>query len=379
MKIAVVCPYRMDRRGGVQTHVRDSAAEMRRLGHQVVVIAPRGDTDEDGVATPARAVRIGFNRTRFDVSAAFGRDRERLRETLRRHDADIVHLHTPWTPFLPWQCLRATAAPAVATFHDTPPDTAAGHATRRLFRRLSAMLSRRVDTLIAVSPSPAAHLDAPVDRPVEVVPPCIDLGRFTAHAEPLRRFRDDHLNLLFLGRLDRRKDVGALLDAHARLRAEGLPVRTLIAGDGGERDALTSRVRRERIEAVVFLGDVAEHEKPALLATADVFCSPAREGESFGIVLVEAMASARAVVGAANAGYRSILSERAGDALARPGDADDLHRKLRILLTDEGARRSLAEWGEARAGRYDCRAVVPRLLEIYARAVGRRGGGSVTP
>lgn len=372
MKVGIVSPYDVHRPGGVQAHMHDVAATLRRLGHQAKLLAPgpapAGDADDD-IIHIGRQRGINFNQTHFELSYAGREARRTLRAVLAREAFDVLHFHTIWTPLLPLQILRASHSAAVATFHDTPPETPVGRLTRRAFRVLGRRLARRLDAMIAVSASPAAHLPSPPGRPLRILPPCIDLSPFFADAPPLAELRDERVNILYLSRLDRRKGVYHLLEAYRRLAPQAPPLRLIIAGGGDERAGVERYVAAHALPDVVVLGPVAEAEKPRLYASADVFCAPALHGESFGLVLVEAMASGKPVVASANSGYSTVLTGEGARFLVPPGDSAALADLLRLMVGDADLRRRMGAWGRAAARQYDCAQVVPRLLEVYRQAL----------
>ena len=372
MKIALVCPYDPARPGGVQFHIRDCAAALRRAGHRVALVSPRAGSSAPPGWTQFGASRsMNFNRTRIDVSLAWGRERRRLHAWLREEAFDVIHFHTVWDPFLPLQILAAAGSAArVATFHDTPPGTFSGRMTRRAFTVLSRILYRWLDAVIAVSSSPMGHLHKRTDRPIHLVPPFVDLGPFFAGAAPVSD--GGPARVLFLGRLDARKGVTVLIEAAARLKAAGHPIRLTIAGTGEEEPALRRQVAAAGLVQDMFIGSVAEADKPALYAAHDIFCSPASEGESFGIVLTEAMASGLPVVACDNAGYRTVLGERAPDCLVPPNDPAALADRLAVLASDAELRNELGAWGRREARRHDAAAWVDHVVEIYESACGRR-------
>jgi phosphatidylinositol alpha-mannosyltransferase len=380
VRIAQVCPYDLARPGGVQAHVRDLSVALAERGHAVTIIAPHpppgapatAAADPAGirVARIGSARRIGLAATEFEITAALGAERRALKALLRDGGFDIVHYHTMWTPLLPLQAFLASTAANVATFHDTPPETRTGSALRLLFRALGLFLAPRLDALIAVSLAPARNL--PVTARLHIVPPCTDLGRFACAPAPFARLRDGRTNILFLGRLEPRKGAMVLLGAYHRLAASGLDLRLIFAGDGPERDALQAYVAAHGVADVVFAGAFADEETPRWYATCDIFCAPSLYGESFGVVITEAMASGRPVVAAANAGYRSILAGEAPKQLVPPRDVAALARRLEELARDEALRRSLGQWGREAAQKYDCRAVAADMLAIYDEALAVR-------
>ena len=376
LRIGQVCPYDLDRPGGVQAHIRDTAAALGELGHEVTILTPRlrPGPGVERVSSRLRIVRIGqahemrFSGTRFEASVALGAQYGRLRAMLRPGAFDVVHYHTLWSPLLPIQAFACSAAPSVVTFHDTPPDTLGGTLTRTLLGGLSRLILARVDQSIAVSQAPRAHLNPGPGRSINLSPPCTDLRRFAEGVSDIRE-PSAKVTLLFVGRLEPRKGVLVLLKAYRRLCQDGLPVRLVIAGAGSEEALLRRYVVRHRLEDVSFLGQFPDAQAPALYAACDIACAPSPYGESFGIVIAEAMAAGKPVVAAANRGYRTLLAARADDLLAAPGDDEAFYRKLRPLVIDGELRRRLGEWARGEALRYDCRMVAPQLVDIYRRAM----------
>lgn len=375
MKIAIVSPYDIHRPGGVQQHILDTARLLPALGHEVRIIAPGpapAGPDDASVIHLGRKRGINFNRTHFEVTMARGAERRAIPALLARERFDVMHFHTIWTPILPFQILRRSTAANVATFHDIPPDTAGGRLTRAAFRAISRFLLPRLDAAITPSVAPLGHLTVVDGRRPSVLPPCTDLSAFRAGAAPHPEFRDGKLNILFLSRLDRRKGIYQLLQAYRVLSREGRALRLLIGGAGEEAEGVRRFIAEHALPDAVLLGHVARAAAPRLYASADVFCAPALYGESFGIVLVEAMASGTPVVAAANPGFSTVLTGEGARFLAPPGDAATLAAKLRLLLEDADLRRRMGEWGRRAAGQYDCRAVVPKLVALYCSALERR-------
>jgi len=376
MRIVQVCPYDYYQPGGVQFHIRDLSAQFRALGHDVTVVAPhstRRREDEPGVVHVGACRRINFNKTHFEVTVVRGAEKRLLDELFAAGRFDVIHFHTIWTPLMPFQILHRAQCATVATFHDTPPDTLGGAMTRGIFRVLSWYLLRRLDAAIAVSEAPARHLVRAPGKQLHFLPPCTDFSRYTEEHAPLPQFRDGRVNILFLGRLEARKGIIEMLRAYERLQADATPVRLIVAGDGELMPVVRQFIADRKLTAVELVGAVDDGAKLRLFATCDIFCSPALYGESFGIVLVEAMASGKPVVAAANRGYSSVLRGEGAEFLARPGDIGDLHEKLRTLVESPALRARLGEWGRRTAPQYDCRAVAPTYLEVYRQASGLEG------
>jgi phosphatidylinositol alpha-mannosyltransferase len=388
VRIAQVCPYDIDRSGGVQSHVRDSASALAELGHEVTIIAPRGGASTGAAPTVAaggpkvrrlgRARMVDFAGTRFEISLAVGDDRRALDRLMGGDLFDVVHFHTPWTPFMATQAFISCTAARVVTFHDTPPERSAGAFGRAALGLIGGAMLSLVDGVVAVSEAPRSHLRPRAGQAVAIIPPCTDLRRFALErARPVGA--DAPVTILFVGRLEPRKGVMVLLKAYRMLCSEGLNVRLLIGGGGREEAALRQFVTEHALPGVEFLGAFDDAEAPALFAGCDIFCAPSPYGESFGVVLAEAMAAGRPVVAAANRGYRTVMRGEAEPFLADAGDEISLHDRLRRLVEDPVLRGQLGEWGRSEAMQYDSRSVAPRLVAVYADAMKTRDVRTRTP
>ena len=245
-----------------------------------------------------------------------------------------------------WQVFRRLATRTgrrVATFHDTPPPTLSGNVMRRIFRGLSGQLSQRLDAMIAVSASPESHLRRRAGCALYRLPPCVDLAPYLALPLP---FIERAQVILFVGRLEPRKGVLTLIQALPALRRDHPQARLVVCGDGPQRPAATDLVRAlELADAVDFAGALDEQAKRALYRQADVFCAPSAYGESYGLVLAEAMAAGLPVVAAANPGYRSVLVGEGARGLVTPGDPHLLAQRLSLFFSDEALRLRLSRWG----------------------------------
>ena len=165
--------------------------------------------------------------------------------------------------------------------------------------------------------------------------------------------------------MDQRKGIYQLLEAYRALSRESQDLRLLIVGGGGEVENVRSYIAENGLEEVVMLGPFDRVDAPRYFATADIFCSPALYGESFGLVLTEAMSCGKPVVAAANLGYSTVMGGEGAKFLVRPGDVGDLIAKLRLLISDSDLRKQMGAWGRKEAAKYDCRQVVPEIVKIY--------------
>ncbi|MBF0187599.1 MAG: glycosyltransferase family 4 protein [Magnetococcales bacterium] len=385
MKIAFVCPYDLSRPGGVQRHLLDLAAQLQNRGDQVAVIAPKMATDislDLPLVLIGRRRSIRINQGESDITLLQGDERRELEDYLEKEAFDLLHFHTIWEPFLPLQVFWASLklrrrkrirTRHVATFHETPPNTLLGWFLRRFYKLLSWVLYHGLDGVIAVSDSAAAHLYQHPRMPVRNLSTCADFQPFidhsSKHAVVAANTSDKQVRILFVGRMDERKGVLILLRAYHLLVQEGLPVTLTLAGDGVQADRAKALIKALDLPDVTLLGRFEEWEKPAIYAASDLCCSPAPFGESFGLILTEAMASGKPVVAAANEGYRRVLAAKADETLCRPGDVKDLHNKLKRLVLNPELRHSLGVWGRQEAQRYDCRNYLSKVIPVYRAAL----------
>ena len=371
MRVGLVCPYSWDVPGGVQFHVRDLAEHLLGLGHEVSVLAPADDETPlpDHVVAAGRAVPVPYNgsvaRLTFGpLSAA------RVRRWLGEGGFDVLHVHEPVTPSLSVLACWAATGPIVGTFHTANLRSKAMVAAYPILYPTLEKVSAR----IAVSEDARRTLVEHLGGDAVLIPNGVYVDRF-ASAQPWPRQRGGAGMLGFLGRIDEpRKGLPVLLEAFATVLAHRPGARLLVAGSGNAeevRAALSPRVR----EAVVFLGRVSDEDKARLLRTVDVYVAPHLGGESFGIVLVEAMAAGAPVLASDLDAFRRVLEGGRAGALFPVGDAGALARAALDLL-DDPVRRDRLRGEAARAvRRYDWTRVAQDVLAVYETVT--EGAGAV--
>jgi phosphatidylinositol alpha-mannosyltransferase len=363
LRIAVVTQAYHPAVGGVTEHVDGTAAALRARGHHVTVITSahgRAAGDEPGVVRVGRNFTLLYNGADNNITLGLG-----LMGALRRHLADgrydVVHVHCPLSPSLPMLAIRASRQPVVGTFHSVSDS----HLAFRLFRPILLPYYRRLDCVIAVSEAARADVLQNFPGPITIVPNGVDTARFQSGVAPLRRYSAGVPTILYVGRFDPRKGLPELIEACGRLADEGLGFRLILVGDGRLRPALTRLAERRIPGRVVFEGQVPHASLPQYYATADVFCSPARGSESFGLVLLEAMAVGVPVVASDIPGYRTVLTHGSEGILVPPRDPAALARALGLLLRDPALRESLGAAGARTAAGYSWDRVAGELEGIY--------------
>lgn len=370
MKIGIVCPYSWDVPGGVQFHVRDLAEVLVGRGHEVSVLAP---ADDDLPLPPyvvpaGRAVPVRFNgsvaRVNFGpLSAA------RVRRWLREGGFDVLHLHEPASPSLSLLACWAATGPIVATFHSSYLRSRAYIAAYPILEPAMEKISAR----IAVSEDARRTLVQHLGGDAVLIPNGVYVDRF-ARAEPEPSWRGSAGTVGFIGRLDEpRKGLPTLLEAFAKVVAERPGVRLLIAGRGDADEAADGLPPAVR-QAVTFLGQVSEEDKARLLASVDVYVAPNLGGESFGVIIVEAMSAGAPVLASDLDAFRRVLDDGRVGVLFPTGDVDALARSLVDLLDDEPQRAALRKAAAAWVRRYDWDSVTTDLLAVYEMAAAAGAG-----
>lgn len=355
MRVALVSPYAWDRPGGVQSHVRGLASALRASGHDVLVVAPRvSQRQASDAELVGRAVPVPANGSVAPI--AFGPlAAARLRRALKEFSPDVVHVHEPLVPSLSLLATIATAAPAVGTFHASAPSSFGYRAARPILDRVAARLAARTAVSDAARDLAARYF--PGDY--ALTPNGVDSARFAA-AAPLDL--GDGRKVLFLSRIERRKGLQVLVQAMALL---GTPATLIVAGTGPEERRCRRLAATLGVDAR-FIGEVSEEDKARVYRSADVYCAPGLGGESFGIVLVEAMAAGAPVVCSDLPGFRDAIGDAA--LTVPPGDPGRLAGTLDEVLTDEGTARRLSKKGSGRAQSFDWRRLVTNVELIYEKA-----------
>lgn len=366
MKIGLVCPYDFFRHGAVQKLVQLLDQELTDRGHDVRIITPRpaGYTDDP----PERTIFIGRSAkwntplsTTLEVGANF--DTSYIDEMLADEHFDLINVHEPEIPVLGAQIASRAECPIVATFHATVPDTAFGK-TVEVFRiPFSRSLFRKIAAMTAVSDSAARFVSDWSGQDITIVPNYIDLAMYREG----KAFRRDENTILYLGRLEKRKGVKYLLKAFDQLAKVDTKVKLIIAGDGSEREKLENWVKDNEVPRVKFIGPVSEDKKVRLMKEATVYCSPAIYGESFGVVLLEAMAAGAPVVAGDNSGYKCVMKDRGLLSLVNPKDTDDFARRLEIFLRDEAIRSSWTDWASKYVEEFDSSKIISQYEEVYKK------------
>ncbi len=356
MRIAIVSPYSLSVPGGVQAQVLGLARELRRRGHETRVLGPCDGPPPESFVTPlGKSLPLSANGSIAplapDPSAAL-----RTLRVLADEDFDVVHLHEPLAPGPTSTALIVHSAPTVGTFH-----AAGTSASYRFLAPALTRLIRRLDHKVVVSKDALALVHSYLGGDYEVLFNGVELDAIRSVAPwPHEPTSPDRPTVFFCGRHEERKGLRVLIDA---VRLADLDVTVWIGSDGPDTAELTAATRSD--ERFQWLGRVTDAEKFARLRTADVFCAPSLRGESFGVVLIEAMAAATTVVASSLDGYRNVATHEVDSLLVEPGDVDALGAALHRAVTDDELASRLRNTATERADEFAMTALTDRYLAIY--------------
>ena len=364
MKIAMVSPYDFTWPGGVTMHVSQLARELGRSGHEVQVLAPHSPSrecqDRDLLVPLGRSVPLPSGGSIARVSLSWWLARK-VRALLEREKYDIIHLHEPMAPILPLTVLEYSNTVNVGTFH-------ACHNRHHLYRMSQPLIKRwhqRLHGSIAVSPAARSYVNSTFPGNYEIIPNGIDVDHFSQKAEPWPQYQDGKTNIIFVGRLEKRKGLRYLLEAFGRLRWGKQDLRLIVVGPGNPDKDSYQILSSQNLHEVEFVGRVSHEDLPRYYASADIFCSPATGAESFGIVLLEAMAAGKPVVASDIEGYRGVLTEGEEGLLFKNTDVGSLAAALETLIQEPLLRAKMGQRGRATAEKHRWQVVAGQVEEYY--------------
>jgi phosphatidylinositol alpha-mannosyltransferase len=372
MKIGLICPYNIARGGAVQEIVKDMQVGLSRRGHTVKIITGR-PRDISGIDT-SNMMFVGKvtdfkSPTHTLASFTLSGDAMADARAIEAEKFDILHFHEPGLPLIGKQMLDHSTSVNVATFHAKLPDTIMSKTIAKVVTPYLRSILDDLDELTVGSESAADYIRTLTDRPLHYIPNGVDLEMF----KPVpRRTPGDRKKILFIGRLEHRKGVKYLLRAFAVLSRGRDDIELIIAGDGPDREKLELQATDLNLKNVTFMGYIDHATKLRLLAEADLFCSPAIFGESFGLVLLEAMATGLVTVAGDNPGYADVMQDRGILSLVNPHDTADFARRLELLLENEDLRKSWRTWALEYVKQYDYRKIMIQYEAQYEQALENR-------
>ena len=363
LRVGIVSPYGYPHPGGVNEHVRFTYEAMTRMGHDVWIITSKYGRQRE---SEGHIIRLGTGWA-APANGSVGRVtlglrfKHQAREVLEAHKLDILHFHEPFVPFLsPTMLDQSTNTVNIATFHafgGFSPSYWIG-------KRFAGHLADKLDGRIAVSGAARHFISRYFPGEYRIIPNGVDLERF-ANAEPYENLRDGTLNILFVGRFEERKGLIHLLKAYHRLRKRKIDARLLVIGAGPKLREYKRFVGLRGIRDVEWLGRVRDDEKVRYFASADIFCAPNTGQESFGIVLLEAMAAGVPIVASDIHGFKRVVERNVQGILVEPKNPRAMAAALYSLARDPDLRHEMGEAGRRRAPEFSWERVTERIVDYY--------------
>ena len=365
MKIGLVSPYDYAYPGGVMAHIYHLKNGLEENGHEVKIIAPLSGPPPNyignqGLIPLGRSVPVPVGGSTSRISLSVWLQPE-IKELLKKEAFDVIHLHEPLAPIIPLFVLHLSKSLNVGTFH-------AFHNSSKTYFFSKYILKNwhnKLDGRIAVSKPALDFVSKYFPGNYEIIPNGIDFKKFSMPQREINDYKDGKINILFVGRLEKRKGLKHLLVAYSKVKLQHPNSRLIVVGPGNPEPDCYRLIAERSIEDVVFVGAVPSEDLPSYYQAADIFCSPATGGESFGIVLLEAMASGKPIVASNIEGYSSVMSNENEGLLVPPKDEEALTEALLNLIKDRSLREKLGNNGLLKAPNYDWSVVTKKILDYY--------------
>jgi phosphatidylinositol alpha-mannosyltransferase len=365
MKIGILFDSTMDTNDGVQQYVKSLGRELKERGHNVKFLV--ADSEKKGefakeIINVGKSINIHGNGNKLSV--AIFKDNKLINKTLKREKFDILHVQMPYSPFVSGNIINKAQCPIVATFHILPNDWIV-ELSNKILSLVQKKSLKKLNKIIAVSPSAKDFVEQTYHKDATVIPNMVSLPKFST-TKSIDKFNDEKFNILFFGRLVPRKGAIYLIKAFERLDPNiKRNSRLIIAGKGERLHFLHKYVKEKEIQNIEFLGFIKESMKEKVYNSADICVFPATGGESFGIVLLEAMAAGKAVIGFDNPGYKSVLRDYHDYSLVENKNIDQLSLRINKLIEDKNILMDMANRSIKYVKRFDTTKVVDQIIDLY--------------
>jgi phosphatidylinositol alpha-mannosyltransferase len=375
LKIALVSPYDLAYPGGVANHIFALEREFIKMGHQVKLIAPasRGANSDERLICLGRAwpTPSSGSVARITLTPWLAR---KVKPVLEREKFDVIHLHEPLCPMLCTTILRLTRAATVGTFHAMD---SRGYSQWKPFTVIFLRKwFKKLDGRIAVSKPARDFISGHFPADYRIIPNGVDLKHFSPDVPPLEKFQDGKVNILFVSRLEKRKGVNYLLSAYEQVRKEIGNCRLILVGPSTRWSRwYEEQVKLKGLKDIFFTGWVPQEELPRYYQTADIVCTPATGRESFGLILLEAMAMGKPIVASNIDGYASVATHNAEALMVPPKDEHSLAQALITLAADAKLRREMGARGKLKAAEYGWERIAQRVMDYYQEVIKQRRKG----
>ncbi|PIP23962.1 MAG: hypothetical protein COX90_00190 [Candidatus Nealsonbacteria bacterium CG_4_10_14_0_2_um_filter_38_17] len=365
LKIALISAHSFLRPGGVKSHVLGLYREFKRRGLKTKIIVPRRSSKEyygKDIILLGTSFPLPFAGSESDF--CINLNPLKINKVLKKEKFDILHFHNFGVPSA-LQILDRSQSLNILTFHGDLEGSKFFKRLPSLLRLFKGMAKGKIDGLIGVAPLVLEFFEDFYGLKT-IIPNGIDIKEFNSKNPKIEKFNDAKINILFIGRIEKRKGLLYLLKAYKILIKKFSNLRLIVVGKGDLEKECKEWANENKLTEVYFEGEKSGKELPSYYATCDIFVSPAIFGESFGIVLLEAMASGKPFVGFANRGYSQLMKRKPGEKfLAEPKDYKELASKIEILIKDENLRKKMGEWGREEAEKYSWPKIADQVLAFY--------------
>jgi len=369
MKIALISFHSLYQPGGVKRHILGLHKEFKKRGIYSKIIAPRRKWREyygKDVILLGTSFPLNFSGSQSDFDINF--NPLAIERVLRKEKFDILHFHNFGFPSA-FQILERSEILNILTFHANINGNTFFKRFPSFLYILNRIVQWKMHGVIGVAP-----LNIKVFKnykgPKAVIPNGIDLEEFNLQVPKLKKFSKDKINLLFVGRIEKRKGLIYLLRAYKILTKNFSNLRLFVVGEGELKEECENYIKENNLKEIYFEGQITGRSLASYYRSCDIFVSPAIFGESFGLVLLEAMACGAPVVAFANEGYKLFLqNKKGGKFLAKNRNYKDLAKKIEILIKNEGLRKKMSEWGVKEAENYSWARIADQVLDFYQKAL----------
>ena len=372
MKVGLISYHSFSNPGGVKTHILALHQEFQKRGIISKIIIPRRKKSENygkDVILLGTSFPLPFNGSQSDFSISLTPGK--IEKMLKKENFDVLHCHN--CGLISYQIVEKSNALNILTFHSCT--TLKEIKDSFLFKILPVdyLVKKsipKVDGVIGIAPFNISLVKKfGYNGKTAIIPNGIDLEKFNPENPKIRKFLDEKINILFVGRIEKRKGLIYLLKAYKILEKKYQNLRLIVVGEGKLRQKCQDFVKKHKLKNVIFEGEIESSEVPHYYTTADIFVAPAIFGESFGIVLLEAMASGCPVVAFANQGYKRILKDEGARFLVKPMDFKSLAQKIEILIKNKELRKEMTEWGIKEAQKYSWSKIADQVLNFYKQCL----------
>jgi phosphatidylinositol alpha-mannosyltransferase len=363
LRIALVSDVYYPHVGGIQEHIYHLGLELKSKGHKVKVITggSRADVSPSGldVIRIGKVIQIPANKSFSKITVVRGVV-NKLRRIFAREKFDVVHVHGIFAPILPLYSHLVSKAVTIHTFH-AAFDSSIGY---NFFKKLLQKLIKKVDGIIAVSNTARDSIAKYIPTNYTIIPNGVDTRRFNPENKKIKKFSDKNPIILFVGRFEPRKGLKYLFLSFNQIIKKIPDAILVVVGKGRLKEYYRSFLSKEAVGNVFFEGKVSMEALPSYFTTCDVFCSPAYTGESFGIILLEALASGKPVVASDIPGYRNIINSGSNGLLVEPKNPEEITKGILKILEDKKLERRFIEKGLETAEKYSWKNIA-RMIEVF--------------